>query len=456
MSGKDKVNGLLFGLLAIIATLCSAGTARAVALVNVDFDGYHQASPPPMATYSGPGAVGSAGDLWNGIPYKQLSANSLSASNLKKSGGSITSVGLQVEGVNTGTVPGTLIGGYNDGSAHALFRDCIWAITEVSGYADQLRFSLSGLSPERTYDLYFYSQVPANNDGADFTIGGVTKTATGTGTTTAYIDGQTYVKFSGVSPSGGGRIDGTVEQNPSDASATFSGLQVEGFLPGLIMHRVNVDFDGYHQATDPTVLHSGPAAVGEAGDIWNEINYKINTAPSVSASDLVDSSGNSTSLDLLVEASDGDNIGGACYASANALFLDALFAVAGNATYAESLVFTLSRLDPKRHYDLYLYSENYYDDGADFTIGGVTKNASGDGNTDAYIDGHTYVKFLGLSPNASGQIIGLVEQPSGDGSATFSGLQLEWAVTIPEPSTFALLGIGLIGLLGFTRRRERV
>ena len=32
MSGKDKVNGLLFGLLAIIATLCSAGTARAVAL----------------------------------------------------------------------------------------------------------------------------------------------------------------------------------------------------------------------------------------------------------------------------------------------------------------------------------------------------------------------------------------------------------------------------------------
>jgi hypothetical protein len=119
---------------------------------------------------------------------------------------------------------------------------------------------------------------------------------------------------------------------------------------------------------------------------------------------------------------------------------------------------------PAGTYDLYLYGANYDDDrGARFTVGSQTvtiyNNPGVDGQHPgtSFDLGANYTMFHGISPDGSGNITGTwdgqftnaITGQSGEGD--FNGLQL--VTLIPEPSTFALLGLGLTGL-AFVRRRN--
>jgi hypothetical protein len=69
--------------------------------------------------------------------------------------------------------------------------------------------------------------------------------------------------------------------------------------------------------------------------------------------------------------------------------------------------------------------------------------------------GTTYVEFTNVTPNGNGDITinwGAVNNPfSGNtGEGDFNGLQL---VTVPEPSSIALIGLGIAGAF-FLRRRK--
>jgi len=122
---------------------------------------------------------------------------------------------------------------------------------------------------------------------------------------------------------------------------------------------------------------------------------------------------------------------------------------------------------PAGTYDLFLYGANFDGTrGASFTVssgtalGGITQtinpNAAPTGNAlNAFVLGQTYVEFVGVTPDGSGNITGTwgaVSNPiSGlSGEGDFNGLQL---VLVPEPGALALIGLGLGGLC-FLRRRK--
>ena len=120
---------------------------------------------------------------------------------------------------------------------------------------------------------------------------------------------------------------------------------------------------------------------------------------------------------------------------------------------------------PQGQYLLFLYGANYNDDrGAAFTVssgvpvGGFTSTINNPGLGSpgpAYVLGTTYVEYTAVSPNAAGDITltwGAVSNPfSGNtGEGDFNGLQL---VFVPEPSTAAILGLGLAGVLVLRRRK---
>ncbi|MDB6066735.1 MAG: hypothetical protein JWR26_2943 [Pedosphaera sp.] len=132
-----------------------------------------------------------------------------------------------------------------------------------------------------------------------------------------------------------------------------------------------------------------------------------------------------------------------------------------NGTHAPG-VFTLNNVAAGT-YNLYLYGQNYdATRGAAFSIttgggtavGGFTSTIN-TGNKTSFVLGDNYVEFTGLSP-VGGVISGTwaaVSNPfSGlSGEGNFNGLQL--VTVVPEPSTIALLGLGIGGMFALRRRK---
>ena len=93
-----------------------------------------------------------------------------------------------------------------------------------------------------------------------------------------------------------------------------------------------------------------------------------------------------------------------------------------------------------------------------FTVNGVTQQTVGNNTDDTFIDGVNYVKFA-TTANASGELSltykGVPIGNSNEGNLNGFQLVSASAPAVPEPSTFALLGIGGLALVGYGVRRKR-
>jgi len=117
-------------------------------------------------------------------------------------------------------------------------------------------------------------------------------------------------------------------------------------------------------------------------------------------------------------------------------------------------------------YDMYVYASAADITGSqdtEFIVGGTSyfvnwgaggRNTStlvqGDGNTGTTTPGENYLVFNGLTPT-TGTISFQFDDNLTNGNGVFNALQL---AAIPEPSTFVLAALGLLGLLAWGRRKR--
>jgi len=74
-------------------------------------------------------------------------------------------------------------------------------------------------------------------------------------------------------------------------------------------------------------------------------------------------------------------------------------------------------------------------------------------NNSTWVDGQNYVELNNLIPNGSG-VITITGTEGSDGYIALSGFQLAEVPVVPEPSTYALMGLGALALLIVSRHRR--
>ncbi len=223
---------------------------------------------------------------------------------------------------------------------------------------------------------------------------------------------------------------------PLMASAMFALLSVGAGLVQAAPILVNMDFDGQGSGDPAPVTHGGVGAIGNAGDIWNGL-----AAPSGSTSysidNMVDSDGNATTVDFVINGVlVTDHM--AANDDSHALMYDYALALK-----AGEMPFTISGLTADQPYDLYMFGGNGNQSSRTviFTIDGVSQvTHPAHGAAATPINSEDYVLFSGLLADGSNQISGIID--TGDASSIFNGLQLlatDDPPAVPEPSTVVLL-----------------
>jgi len=179
-----------------------------------------------------------------------------------------------------------------------------------------------------------------------------------------------------------------------------------------------------------------------------EFNAVWNNVQTLSASSLVDDSGNATTMGAVVSSGGFDswNTGGD---NDQLLYSDWINAGAGTTLGLSGISYA--------NYDLIIYHSHYAaGETVNYTIGATTLSldSTGIGNVFTQSPTHqldvTYVRFTGLT--GSGQTVTIASPQNGTGIAGFQ--VIDTTVAIPEPSTFGL-GLATMGLIGCVRRRRR-
>lgn len=179
-------------------------------------------------------------------------------------------------------------------------------------------------------------------------------------------------------------------------------------------------------------------------NIWNHL--AANQSGSVSFANLVNNAGTATSAGLTISSISGG------YNSAPLFGLPDTYFV----SYFNSS-FTISGLPPDESFTLFLYAYTGNGD-ATFTVGSSSFNTFG-AHPSSEDPGTAVDGSITGTTSASGTISGTWDlDPTNKLEIDWSGFQLDVAspaAAIPEPSTWLLLGSGLIGCLFGAGKRKR-
>ncbi|MEI6606685.1 MAG: DUF2341 domain-containing protein [Verrucomicrobiota bacterium] len=191
-------HGFLASLLGTLI-LASAGSAMAADVINVNYGGNPSAFMQGLWSYDH-AACGSASRVaplaYLGNTWNDFSSPTATASKLLDSVGRPTSIGL------TTTMEGGMWTDWSGLGGARLLKSPV-----ASSYKEfKPAFSLSGLTPGHSYDLYIASV--HNNDGSpqDFKVGTIEKHIANSGRNLDWADGQNFLHFVGLKPDGGGKL----------------------------------------------------------------------------------------------------------------------------------------------------------------------------------------------------------------------------------------------------------
>jgi len=215
-----------------------------------------------------------------------------------------------------------------------------------------------------------------------------------------------------------------------------------------------------------SLQYSGAAAVGSAGDVWNNLNFN-STGYNFTSGVLVDSTGATTTVGSspgveITTAGFGGTGGG--YNSPDN-FAYNLFSTSIQAYgSAISISYTFSGLAANQTYQLELYTTNY-DQGGGFGLQRGVTFSTNDGSaeasdkvaTNAFVAGDNYASLTGTTDNNGNLVITGVSTPTSPGfggEIDLTGIQLQ-ATSAPEPLPWAMMLMGLGTLVGMQRFLRR-
>lgn len=271
------------------------------------------------------------------------------------------------------------------------------------------------------------------------------------------------------------------------AKLLTSALVAVGALLGSAAHAqfvLNYDAPGFYGAN---YVGLGAAPDNAANTYWNALPGSGGTTGSP-FSDLLSDGATSTSITLTLSSYNTYNNGSGSPNTPVTGLLAPFIIAAGTSTG------TLNNI-PNGTYDLYLYGANWpdADRAASFTVNGSTQSTLGINwnvanhtyNESTFVQGGSfnnagaggavgpnavaganYVEFANLTVSSGSLMFSWtanpIDRPGGlsnqdysgiNGEGDFNGLQL--VQVVPEPSTVALGGLGLLGFLGSRKRRQR-
>jgi hypothetical protein len=204
-----------------------------------------------------------------------------------------------------------------------------------------------------------------------------------------------------------------------------------------------------------TTAVTGPAVVGNSGDVWNGL-----TSANGTISDAVNSLGAASGVSLTQSGAGGssDVMQNNGQTSATALLESSYWNLSywGNGP----ITTTITGLTPDTDYDLYVYMTGRgagsggtatWVDGTGTTIVGTT-DCTANTQEASFNLGENYALLVGESDGTGKIVFAETADPSGDAAWAWNGLQIEAGSAVPEPGTIAL---GMMGAAALLLRRRK-